>query len=186
SSRGMRVAVVAILLSAAIATPARAAGSDDEERARGHYEIGLGLYRLGDYRGALEEFAAGYELARKPGFLLNLGQTYRKLGELPRRAICTASSSPSRDATIRRAPRRRRSSPSSRPRSGRNRRPSRRPRHGRQSRRLPKPRRRSHRPSLLRPRRRWWRAHRAIRAAAACASPASSSASSASASSVAA
>jgi tetratricopeptide (TPR) repeat protein len=80
----MRIAVVAILLSAAIATPARAAGSDDEERARGHYEIGLGLYRLGDYRGALKEFAAGYELARKPGFLLNLGQTYRKLGELPK------------------------------------------------------------------------------------------------------
>jgi tetratricopeptide (TPR) repeat protein len=76
----MRVAV-ALLLSAALATPARA-GVDDEERARGHYEIGLGLYRLGDYRGALKEFAAGYELARKPGFLLNLGQTYRKLGEL--------------------------------------------------------------------------------------------------------
>jgi tetratricopeptide (TPR) repeat protein len=76
----MRVAV-AILLSAALATPA-VAGGDADERARGHYEIGLGLYRLGDYRGALKEFGAGYELAHKPGFLLNLGQTYRKLGEL--------------------------------------------------------------------------------------------------------
>jgi tetratricopeptide (TPR) repeat protein len=76
----MRVAV-ALLLVAAIAAPAHA-GVDDEERARGHYEIGLGLYRLGDYHGALKEFAAGYELAHKPGFLLNLGQTYRKLGEL--------------------------------------------------------------------------------------------------------
>jgi outer membrane biosynthesis protein TonB len=76
----MRVAV-ALLLFAAIATPARA-GVDDEERARGHYEIGVGLYRLGDYRGALKEFGAGYELARKPGFLINLGQTYRKLDEL--------------------------------------------------------------------------------------------------------
>jgi tetratricopeptide (TPR) repeat protein len=76
----MRVAV-ALLVLAALAAPVRAAG-DDEERARGHYEIGLGLYRLGDYRGALKEFGAGYELARKPGFLLNLGQTYRKLGEL--------------------------------------------------------------------------------------------------------
>jgi tetratricopeptide (TPR) repeat protein len=62
-----------------VASTARA---DDEDRARAHYEIGLGLYRLGDYRGALKEFAAGYELARKPGFLLNLGQTYRKLGQL--------------------------------------------------------------------------------------------------------
>ena len=76
----MRVAAALVLLSLC-AAPARAAG-DDAERARGHYEIGLGLYRLGDYRGALKEFAAGYELARKPGFLLNLGQTYRKLGEL--------------------------------------------------------------------------------------------------------
>src|SRR5437763_8247822 len=77
----MRVAVV-LSLCAALAAPARAGGGDDEERARGHYEIGLGLYRLGDYHGALKEFAAGYELAHKPGFLLNLGQTYRKLGEL--------------------------------------------------------------------------------------------------------
>lgn len=76
----MRVAVV-LSLCVALAAPALA-GSDDEERARGHYEIGLGLYRLGDYHGALKEFAAGYELAHKPGFLLNLGQTYRKLGEL--------------------------------------------------------------------------------------------------------
>ena len=76
----MRVAVALVVL-AALAAPVRAAG-DDEERARGHYEIGLGLYRLGDYRGALKEFGAGFELARKPGFLLNLGQTYRKLGEL--------------------------------------------------------------------------------------------------------
>jgi tetratricopeptide (TPR) repeat protein len=77
----MRLAV-ALVLSTALVTPARAAGNDDEERARAHYEIGLGLYRLGDYQAALKEFAAGYELARKPGFLLNLGQTYRKLGEL--------------------------------------------------------------------------------------------------------
>src|SRR3954454_20662822 len=78
----MRVAVVLSLCTAlALASTAYGAG-DDEERARGHYEIGLGLYRLGDYRGALKEFGAGYELAHKPGFLLNLGQTYRKLGEL--------------------------------------------------------------------------------------------------------
>src|SRR4051812_34943328 len=58
--------------------------ADVESRARGHYEIGLGLYRLGDYRAALKEFAAGYELMPKPGFLVNLGQTYRKLGQLAR------------------------------------------------------------------------------------------------------
>jgi tetratricopeptide (TPR) repeat protein len=75
----MRLAVV---LFALLMTASTARAGDDEQRARAHYEIGLGLYRLGDYHGALKEFAAGYELARKPGFLLNLGQTYRKLGEL--------------------------------------------------------------------------------------------------------
>ncbi|HEX9104999.1 MAG TPA: tetratricopeptide repeat protein, partial [Polyangia bacterium] len=74
--------VAALVVSLSLAVPARAGSADDEERARGHYEIGLGLYRLGDYHGALKEFAAGYELAHRPGFLLNLGQTYRKLGEL--------------------------------------------------------------------------------------------------------
>src|SRR3954468_5602315 len=74
--------VAALLLSTALVTPAPARSAGGAERARAHYEIGLGLYRLGDYHAALKEFAAGYELARKPGFLLNLGQTYRKLGEL--------------------------------------------------------------------------------------------------------
>jgi tetratricopeptide (TPR) repeat protein len=76
----MRLAI-AIGLLAALAGPARA-DEDTDTRARAHYEIGLGLYRLGDYRAALREFAAGYELAPKPGFLINLGQTYRKLGDL--------------------------------------------------------------------------------------------------------
>jgi hypothetical protein len=77
----MATAMVAAALPAICASPARA-DDDREQRARGHYEIGQGLYRLGDYRGAIKEFAAGYELARKPGFLVNLGQSYRKLGEL--------------------------------------------------------------------------------------------------------
>jgi iron complex outermembrane receptor protein len=73
---------LAILLLA-LAVPARA--DDDTARARAHFEIGNGMYRLGDYAGALREFAAGYELTRKPGFLINLGQTYRKLHD-PARA----------------------------------------------------------------------------------------------------
>jgi tetratricopeptide (TPR) repeat protein len=76
----MRLGTV-IALVAALASPARA-DDDSDTRARAHYEIGLGLYRLGDYRAALREFAAGYELVPKAGFLINLGQTYRKLGDL--------------------------------------------------------------------------------------------------------
>jgi tetratricopeptide (TPR) repeat protein len=72
-----------ILFVALIAGSARA-DDDNNSRARAHFEIGNGMYRLGDYQGALREFAAGYELTKKPGFLINLGQTYRKLHDLGR------------------------------------------------------------------------------------------------------
>jgi tetratricopeptide (TPR) repeat protein len=78
----MRVAT-AIVVAALLGGVTRAE-EDAESRARAHYQIGVGLYRLGDYRGALKEFAAGYDLAHKAGFLLNLGQTHRKLGDLAR------------------------------------------------------------------------------------------------------
>ncbi|HEY7957271.1 MAG TPA: hypothetical protein VII38_18320 [Polyangia bacterium] len=73
------ILAVLVLATAAGAAPAPV---DAVNRARAHYEIGLGMYRLGDYQGALREFLAGYELTRKPGFLLNAGQTYRKLHDL--------------------------------------------------------------------------------------------------------
>jgi tetratricopeptide (TPR) repeat protein len=79
----MRVVLVAILLTSAWNSPARAQ-DDDQARARAHYEIAQGLYRLGDYRGAIKEFAAGYALVKRPRFLLNIGTMYRKLGDLLR------------------------------------------------------------------------------------------------------
>src|SRR4051794_28761003 len=76
----MRLLLALLVLMAALAGPARA-DDDVETRARAHYEIALGQFRLGNYRGALKEFKAGYELARKPGFLLNIALSYRKLGQ---------------------------------------------------------------------------------------------------------
>lgn len=62
---------------------ARAQQSDDDvTRARTHFEAGRALYQLGNYNEALREFAAGYQLAPRPQFLLNLGQCYRKLDDL--------------------------------------------------------------------------------------------------------
>jgi Flp pilus assembly protein TadD len=55
---------------------------DDVTRARTHFEAGRALYQLGNYNEALREFAAGYQLAPRPQFLLNLGQCYRKLDDL--------------------------------------------------------------------------------------------------------
>ncbi|MDB4964368.1 MAG: hypothetical protein JWN44_57 [Myxococcales bacterium] len=55
---------------------------DDVARARTHFEAGRALYQLGNYTEAVREFAAGYQLAPRPQFLLNLGQCYRKLDDL--------------------------------------------------------------------------------------------------------
>lgn len=78
--------VLALLLgSAAYAAAggvAHAAGDDAVSRARTHFEAGRALYNLGNYQDAIREFSAGYQLAPRPQFLLNLGQAYRKLGQL--------------------------------------------------------------------------------------------------------
>jgi tetratricopeptide (TPR) repeat protein len=62
------------------------AGADESGlgRARTHFEAGETLYRLGDLPGAVREFSAGYALAPKPEFLINLAQTYRQMGDMPR------------------------------------------------------------------------------------------------------
>ena len=53
--------------------------SDADARARAHFEVGRGLYKLGNYSEAIREFTAGYALVPKPGFLLNLAQAHRRL-----------------------------------------------------------------------------------------------------------
>jgi len=56
------------------------AHADDKiMRAKAHSEAGRALYSIGDYEAALREFVIGYQLVQKPQFLINLGQTYRKL-----------------------------------------------------------------------------------------------------------
>ncbi len=71
--------VIAVL---ACAVSAHAQPDDNVARARTHFEAGRALYQLGNYNEALREFAAGYQLAPRPQFLLNLGQCYRKLDDL--------------------------------------------------------------------------------------------------------
>jgi len=55
-----------------------------EARARAYFEKGHGLFDIGDFHGAIHEWAAGYELSHKALFLVDLGQAYRRLGELVR------------------------------------------------------------------------------------------------------
>jgi tetratricopeptide (TPR) repeat protein len=77
--------LMAVLFALVFASgAARAQSSDDLSRARTHFEAGHALYNLGNYTEAQREFAAGYQLAPRPGFLLNLGQCARKLGNVER------------------------------------------------------------------------------------------------------
>jgi tetratricopeptide (TPR) repeat protein len=73
-----------VALLAAVCGAARADGGDALARARIHFDAGKALYQLGNYTDAIREFSAGYQLAPRPQFLINLGQAYRKLGELPK------------------------------------------------------------------------------------------------------
>jgi tetratricopeptide (TPR) repeat protein len=77
--RPIAIASLALLL---LACPRSARADEAEQTARAHYDAGKGLFHLGRYHDAAVEFAAGYELYPRPEFLLNLGQTYRKLNRL--------------------------------------------------------------------------------------------------------
>src|SRR3954467_11063977 len=71
-----------VVMVLACAGHAQAQTDDPVASARTHFEAGRALYQLGNYNDALREFAAGYELAPRPQFLLNLGQCYRELDDL--------------------------------------------------------------------------------------------------------
>jgi tetratricopeptide (TPR) repeat protein len=72
-----------ILACACIAATAAAGENPDRvNRARSHYEAGRALYTLGNYEQALREFVAGYQLSPRPEFLLNAGQSLRRLERL--------------------------------------------------------------------------------------------------------
>jgi tetratricopeptide (TPR) repeat protein len=79
-ARLRQLALVVTVLACAL--HAQAQSEDPVARARTHFEAGRALYQLGNYNEALREFAAGYQLAARPQFLLNLGQCYRKLDDL--------------------------------------------------------------------------------------------------------
>ena len=71
------------MLALLLALPATAfAQARDKRAASAHFQKASGLYAAGRYEDALEEFKAGYEAFPLPGFLVNIGQCYRKLDRL--------------------------------------------------------------------------------------------------------
>ena len=64
--------------------PAQAETAKLVEQARSHFDAGNQHYAAGRYTEAIQQFQAGYALVPRPNFLVNLGQAYRKLGDLAR------------------------------------------------------------------------------------------------------
>lgn len=68
----------------ALCATSTARAEDATARAKACFERGSARYQRGDYEAAAREFEAGYALAPRPLFLVNLGQAYRQLGQLER------------------------------------------------------------------------------------------------------
>lgn len=83
--RGRRVGLwsLALLVGfiAALGVP-RAGYCDDEGEGRRRFKRGQDLYLKGKFLEAAEEFEAGYAAAPRPLFLLNIGHSYRRGGNL--------------------------------------------------------------------------------------------------------
>jgi hypothetical protein len=79
--------VIALGLVAALAGAARAAGGaslDDEKRARALYESAEKSFDVGKFAEALTDYQAAYEAKPLPGFLFNIAQCYRNMGNYER------------------------------------------------------------------------------------------------------
>ncbi len=78
--RGWGWAAVVVGLALGLA-PLTAEAGERQEEARARFAEGSAAYERGDFRGALKAFDAAYTLAPLPGFLFNVAQCHRQLGE---------------------------------------------------------------------------------------------------------
>jgi tetratricopeptide (TPR) repeat protein len=75
----LRIVAVALVLAA----PLIAFAEDKATKAaRRHYEKGEKLFALGRFDDALIEYEAAFDAKPLPGFLFNIGQCHRNLGDL--------------------------------------------------------------------------------------------------------
>src|SRR3954471_6899646 len=73
-----------LMVCLAVTVPSRAVRADDPatRAARRHFERGEKLFALGKFDEALEEYQTAFDAKPLPGFLYNIGQCYRNLGDL--------------------------------------------------------------------------------------------------------
>jgi len=72
-----------LVVCLAVAAPSRQVRADDPatRAARRHFERGEKLFALGKFDEALEEYQTAFDAKPLPGFLYNIGQCYRNLGD---------------------------------------------------------------------------------------------------------
>jgi hypothetical protein len=71
--------------TAALAAPA--GDADTEGVARQHFQLGEIHYAASEFAAALGEYQAGYDAVPLPGFLVNIAQCQRRMGDLRRARI---------------------------------------------------------------------------------------------------
>jgi tetratricopeptide (TPR) repeat protein len=79
-TRALLIVVLAIAVAPRLAA-AQPIPPSSEQLAKDHYERGAKLFAEKNYIAALGEFAAGYELVKRPMFLFNMGECARLLGD---------------------------------------------------------------------------------------------------------
>jgi tetratricopeptide (TPR) repeat protein len=79
-----RVAALAALLSLVSlkASPAHAASAEAERESRRHFQLAETRFRAGLFAEALAEYQSGYDVLPLPGFLINMAQCQRRMGDL--------------------------------------------------------------------------------------------------------
>lgn len=75
-------ALVALLCASPVAHAEDADDAEVTRMAKEHYKAGLDAYKAGQYETAIKELKRAYLLKRLPPLLLNIGATYRKMGDL--------------------------------------------------------------------------------------------------------
>lgn len=86
-NRGLLLSLLLVSISALVWSSAASAGPRrDMAKARAYHKAGKKAYAAGEFDEAARNFSAGYTLDPKPGFLLNIAQSYRK-ADKPKKAI---------------------------------------------------------------------------------------------------
>jgi len=75
-------AIVAAILTVVLAATAQAGTTEAEKEARTHFQAGETHFKAGEFDEALAEYQKGYDAKPLPGFLVNIAQCQRRLGDL--------------------------------------------------------------------------------------------------------